>query len=92
MLCLFLGHGAYFADNPQKSHKYTAANNSKQKGVMFYNKVILGKESVQAQSNPQLVSAPKNHHSVRGTAFQFTEYIVYRYAQALPYLKITYQT
>ncbi len=88
--CYCLGHGAYFADDPRKSHKYTAAYQSKQTGVMFYNKVILGKESVQAQIDRELMSAPKNYHSVRGTHFTYCEYIVYRYGQALPYLKITY--
>jgi len=58
---------------------------------MFYNKVILGKESIQAAANNTLTSAPKTYHSVRGTQFPFAEYIVYRYAQALPYLKITYK-
>ncbi len=58
---------------------------------MFYNKVILGKESIQPEANQKLTSAPINYHSIRGTAFTFTEYIIYRYAQALPYLKITYK-
>ncbi|CAF1325477.1 unnamed protein product [Rotaria sordida] len=35
------GPGAYFADNPQKSHKYTAAYQSIQPGVMFYNKMSM---------------------------------------------------
>jgi hypothetical protein len=57
---------------------------------MFYNKVTLGKESIQNAANNKLTAAPKNFHSVQGTAFQYREYIVYRYGQALPYLKITY--
>ena len=87
---LCLGAGAYFADDPTKSHDYTVAEGPKQTRVMFYNKVTLGKESVQGQSNKQLVAAPKDFHSVRGTAFSRTEYIVYRFGQALPYLKVTY--
>ncbi len=58
---------------------------------MFYNKVVLGIESVQNAINQALVSAPKGFHSVRGTGFTYTEYIIYRYGQALPYLKITYK-
>ena len=58
---------------------------------MFYNKVLLGKESIYNTIDDSLVAAPKDHHSVRGTEFQYTEYIVYRYGQALPYLKIVYK-
>lgn len=87
---LYLGAGAYFADDPRKSHVYTAAEGANQTHVMFYNKVTLGKESVQAQLN-KMTSAPKGFHSVKGTAFHYTEYIVYRYGQALPYLKIIYK-
>lgn len=55
----FLGCGAYFADNPKKSHDYTAPSASGQKRVMFYNKVILGKESTQAAADNKLAAAPK---------------------------------
>ncbi len=58
---------------------------------MFYNKVLLGKESIQNTTNNTLVSAPKDYHSVRGTQFTYAEYIIYRYGQALPYLKMTYK-
>ena len=40
---MFLGSGAYFADDPRKSHNYTSpagAPNSAR--VMYYNKVVLG--------------------------------------------------
>lgn len=57
---------------------------------MFYNKVLLGNVSVQNAWNNSLVSAPKDYHSVQGTLSHFTEYVIYRYGQALPYLKITY--
>ena len=86
----YLGHGAYFADDPAKSHKYTQPG-SNQERVMFYNKVILGVISTMNATNNTLTSAPQGCHSVKGTGFQYTEYIVYRYAQALPYLKITYK-
>ncbi len=58
---------------------------------MFYNKVFLGKESIHNAANNSLVSAPKDHHSVRGTQFTYTEHIIYHYGQALPYLKIVYK-
>ncbi|CAF0944537.1 unnamed protein product, partial [Didymodactylos carnosus] len=85
-------HGAYFADNPTKSHMYAPSHPTSQNRVMFYNKVILGNEHVMHTTNKALVSAPKNYHSIRGSASGFTEYIVYRYGQALPYLKIVYKT
>lgn len=85
-----LGRGAYFACDPRKSHGY-APPNAEHVRVMFFNKVLLGDESIQPKTDGDLVCAPKGYHSVRGTAFNYTEYIVYRYGQALPYLKITYQ-
>ncbi|CAF3897591.1 unnamed protein product, partial [Adineta steineri] len=84
-------HGGYFADDPKKSHDYTVSNATDQTRVMFYNKVLLGNESIQNVADQTLISAPKGFHSVRGTAFPYTEYIIYRYGQALPYLKITYK-
>lgn len=74
-----------------KSHNYAANDGPNGTRVMFYNKVILGIESVQSNVNEALTAAPQGFHSVRGTAFKFTEYIVYRYGQSLPYLKITYK-
>ena len=85
----FIGRGAYFADNPRKSDGY-ARPNAENVRVMFFNKVLLGNESIQQETNKALGSAPTGYHSVRGTALEYTEYIVYRYGQALPYLKITY--
>ncbi|CAF1092781.1 unnamed protein product [Adineta steineri] len=85
------GHGGYFADDPRKSHNYTVPNATDQTRTMFYNKVLLGNESIQNAVDKTLVSAPKGFHSVRGTGFHYTEYIIYRYGQALPYLKITYK-
>ncbi|CAF1523042.1 unnamed protein product, partial [Rotaria sp. Silwood1] len=60
------------------------------RSVIFYNKVLLGVESVQSQANNSLSAALQNHHSVHGTEFQYQEYIVCQYGQAIPYLKITY--
>ncbi|CAF1073805.1 unnamed protein product [Adineta steineri] len=88
------GHGAYFADNPLVSHGYTAADLNNQTRIMYYNKVVLGKESILQVLNQDLMSAPKGYHSTHG---QYPgnpvsdEYIVYRYGQALPYMKITYR-
>ncbi len=58
---------------------------------MFYNKVLLGMEAILANTDASLVAAPRDYHSVRGTGREYTEYIVYRYGQALPYLKIMYK-
>jgi hypothetical protein len=85
------GRGAYFADDPQKSHGYTdpdLTNNNTR--VMYYNKVLLGKPSILTATDSSLVSAPKGFHSVIGKHNPLTEYIIYRYGQALPYLKIIY--
>ncbi|CAF1122074.1 unnamed protein product [Rotaria sordida] len=87
----YKGHGAYFADNPQKSHKYTKADENDQTRVIFYAKVLLGIPSVQNKDNSNLTSAPIGSHSVQGTGGDDEEYIVYRYGQALPYLKIIYK-
>ncbi|CAM4976352.1 unnamed protein product, partial [Rotaria socialis] len=88
------GHGAYFADDPRKSNGYVNPDPKTTRRVIFYNKVLLGIESVQTETDATLTAAPIGHHSVHGAGgwpgFQFHEYIVYRYGQALPYLKITY--
>jgi hypothetical protein len=62
---------------------------------MYYNKVALGKESILQTLNQELMSAPKRYHSIHGQYpgnLTSDEYIVYRYGQALPYLKITYKS
>ncbi|CAF3587356.1 unnamed protein product [Rotaria sp. Silwood1] len=87
---LILGHGAYFADDPAKSHQYTVTDLNDDTRVIYYTKVLLGNVSHQSAPSTELVSAPLPYHSVVGKLNGFTEYIVYRYGQALPYLKITY--
>jgi Poly(ADP-ribose) polymerase catalytic domain len=87
----FIGRGAYFAQDSRKSHSY-ARSNAGNVRVMFFNKVLLGDVSIQPQTDDKLVSAPKGYHSVQGTAFNYTEYIVHRYGRAFAFLKITYQT
>ncbi len=86
-----LGHGAYFADDPSKSHQYTTPDANNGTRVMYYTKVLLGKASILNETNPALVSAPKDFHSVIGKHSSMTEYMIYRYGQALPYLKIIYK-
>lgn len=58
---------------------------------MFYNKVLLGNISIQSTTNQALVAAPVDYHSIKGTQFTFPEFIVYRFGQALPVLKIVYK-
>ncbi|CAF3353058.1 unnamed protein product [Rotaria sp. Silwood1] len=84
------GHGAYFADDTRKSHNYTNPDATDGSRVIFYNKVLLGNESIYSTADSSLVSAPIGYHSVQGTKFTYKEYIVYRYGQARPYLKIIY--
>ncbi|CAF1495767.1 unnamed protein product [Adineta ricciae] len=86
------GRGAYFADDPRKSNNYAPPDPRTRHRVIFYNKVLLGVQCKLSQPDNSLSAAPKGHHSVHGTGLQCDEYIVYRYGQALPYLKITYTT
>jgi hypothetical protein len=85
------GDGAYFTDDPRKSQGYTCPDPTYQTHVIFYSKVVLGIPSVQNTDNKTLISAPVDCHSVQGTGGTHEEYIVYRYGQALPYLKIIYK-
>ncbi|CAF5181495.1 unnamed protein product [Rotaria magnacalcarata] len=85
------GHGAYFADNPLKSHQYTKKSEVDRTCKMFYCRVTLGQSFDIKVTDRSLVAAPKNYHSVCGLANpSMPEYIVYRNAQALPYILITY--
>ncbi|CAF5116171.1 unnamed protein product, partial [Rotaria sp. Silwood1] len=56
--------GAYFADDPRKSNGYAPPDANTNRRVIFYNKVILGVESEQQNTNNTLSAAPPNHHSV----------------------------
>ena len=61
---------------------------------MFYNKVTLGNTKILRDLDQKLAAAPIGSHSVHGQLPVDTdadEFIVYRYVQALPYLKITYK-
>ena len=90
-----IGYGAYFTDNTQHhAHGHAAPNEQDQTRVIYYNKVLLGKVFVMREINRELKSAPLDHHSVHGIHPELPgqdEFIVYRYGQALPYLKITYR-
>jgi hypothetical protein len=59
---------------------------------MFYSKVILGIPDILSTTDSQLRAPKVGHHSVQGTAYPMTAYIVYNNTQALPFLKITYDT
>ena len=87
-----IGHGAYFADSPIKSHEYTVKSSEDQTRTIYYNKVLLGRQFHMNQIDQDLASPPKDYDSIYGTVFSFDEYVVYRYGQALPYIKITYTT
>jgi len=91
IFCIRIGHGAYFADNPLKSHDFTAPDPTNNTRVMYYNKVLIGKPHELTAANNDLMSAPKGFHSVIGRHSPRTEYVVYRYGQALPFLKIIYK-
>jgi hypothetical protein len=59
---------------------------------MFYNKVLLGVPDILNTTNDTLIAAKVGYHSVQGIAYPMTEYVVYTSMQALPFLKITYET
>jgi hypothetical protein len=86
-----IGNGVYFSDNPQKSHEYTQPTNDNATRVMFYTKVILGREMLLNNVNSALYFPPRDHHSVRSVVCDTSEYIVYRITHALPFLVITYE-
>ncbi|CAF4020786.1 unnamed protein product [Rotaria magnacalcarata] len=88
------GRGAYFSDNPNVSHRYTEANSSDRTRIMYYNKVVLGKEFIIDEKDKDSISAGQGYHSTHGKCSDKPndiEYIVRRHAQALPYLRITYR-
>jgi hypothetical protein len=59
---------------------------------MFYNKVLIGKPYEYTTEQPGRKAAPIGFHSVIGKHEPSPlEYIVYRYGQALPYMKIVYR-
>ena len=58
---------------------------------MYYNKVLIGKPHELTAAKNDLMSALKGFHSVIGRHSPRTEYIVSRYGQALPFLKIIYR-
>ena len=70
-----------------KSHDYTGTRATR---VIFYSKVLIGIPHTLTAAKNDLIAAPKGFHSVIGTHSPRTEFIVYRYGQALPYLKIIY--
>ncbi len=75
-----LGNGAYFSDNPQISHKYTQSTNDDDDAtrIMFYTKVILGREMVLNNVNSAVLHSPsRDHHSVHSVVSDASEYIVY---------------
>ena len=87
-----IGHGAYFADKPIKSHQYTKTSQTDTNRKMFYSLVTLGQIFDKPTTDNSLVAAPIDYHSVRGLAnADMIEYIVYRSSQAMPHLLITYQ-
>jgi len=81
------GIGAYFADDIRKSNTYAPASNGK--AYIFVCRVILGKQQVVSQTNANLFAPDKGYHSIKGQT-NYNEFIVYRYGQAIPYWKITY--
>ncbi|UJR29681.1 hypothetical protein I4U23_017229 [Adineta vaga] len=89
------GNGAYFSQNPKNEHSNTFPNLEKDnQRVLYQTKVLLGNVKQCSAPDINLTSAPHNYHSIHGI---FTaqpnsdEFIIYRYGQALPHVKITYK-
>ena len=83
------GHGAYFADDPNKSNGYAdkEANGMRH---MFLCKVLLGKEQKIEGTKKALVCSEKGYNSIVGYV-NANEYIVYRYGQAKPLILVEYK-
>jgi hypothetical protein len=72
------GRGAYFADDPNKSHEYVGKEKEK---YMFLCKVILGRQNVLIAYDITLHAAGKDFDSVFADIPppNYKEYIVYKY-------------
>lgn len=84
------GPGAYFADDPQKSHAYTGSGHVR---TIFVCYVLLGAQHVASQPE-RFTSAPLGTHHVfyNGAAWRgLNEFIIYKESQAKPWLRITYR-
>ncbi|CAF3667793.1 unnamed protein product [Rotaria socialis] len=93
-LSFILGKGAYFSENPKLQHGRTFPDDDNER-VMFQVKVLLGNAQSLSRHKINLNSVPENYHSVHGIFPQLPdsdEFIIYRYGQALPHLKITYRS
>ncbi len=85
------GSGAYFADDPKKSHSYTQPNpNKNNERIMFICNVILGKEQILNKASNNRHAPDIGFDSVIGKAGSATEYIVYKYGQAKPLFRVHY--
>lgn len=81
------GRGAYFAEDPAKSHDYTGAPNRK----MFIVNVALGKQENLTAPNNAKTGPGVGYHSIYGTGGSAKEYIIDRLGQAKLLYLITYQ-
>lgn len=83
----YYGRGAYFAEDPCKSHDYTGAPNRK----MFIANVALGKQEHLTKADNNKTGPNIGFHSILGTAGSAKEYIIDRMGQAKLLYLITYQ-
>ena len=68
--------------------------NDNDKLVIFLTKVLMGNVQKLNRHRTNLISAPDKYHSIHGTFPHLPnrdEFIIYRYGQALPYIKIRYK-
>lgn len=76
-------------------HSYTFPEEyNNERRVMYITKVLLGRIKDYQETSVDLSSPPDGFHSVHGfLPWQpnLDEYIIYRYGQALPIVKITYR-
>ena len=83
------GRGAYFADDPEKSHAYTGTGPTR---YMFICNVALGKQEELKNSANNKTGPTRGFHSIYGnSANSPKEYIIDRWGQAKPLYLIVYQ-
>ena len=82
------GRGAYFAEDPAKSHGYTGSGPDRH---MFIVNVALGNQQRMPAAANNKTGPSKGYHSILGVAGSAVEYIIDRWGQAKPLCLIVYQ-
>ena len=84
----YYGRGAYFAEDPMKSHGYTGSGPLR---YMFVVNVALGKQEELKQAANNKTGPKHGYHSIYGIAGSAKEYVIDRFGQAKPLFLIVYK-